>query len=362
MTMLLDSRTHERSGSFRLVHWVRRLAVTSKLTLCVCTLVLFLPAGWSQSAGTPSASPSSSSSTPGEITFGQYRVHQSIEAGYRVSDVTGSGGMFDTLVNEHAGLRLFEQTFSMPSDTAVGQPFDDLFINSVGWGGDPNNFLLMRVSKNQWYDFRASFRRDQNFSDFDLLANPLNPASSNPAVTVDNSPHQFATRRRMSDLDLTLLPKSKVTFRLGFSHNNMTGPSYTTMHEGTEGLLLQPWDTTVNAYRLGVDFKLLPHTVVSYDQFLNYYIGRHFRPAQFPSLHPGRRHPGGLGTALQYGRQPALRHAAAGGRCRESHVQWILRLHPFQRNAQFVSDRATQLARQLFSTAGADRKLQLQLR
>ena len=138
--------------------------MTSKLTLCVCALFLLLPAAWSQSAGTPSASPSPSSSAPGEITFGQYRVHQSIEAGYRVSDVTGSGGMFDTLVNEHAGLRLFEQTLSMRSDTAAGQPFDDLFVNSVGWGGDPNNFLRVRVGKNQWYDFRASFRRDQNFS------------------------------------------------------------------------------------------------------------------------------------------------------------------------------------------------------
>ena len=273
-TMHLDSRTHERSGSFRLADFVRRLAVTSKLMLCAWILFLLLPAAWSQSAGAPNSSPSSSSSPgQGEITFGGYRVHQSIEAGYRVSDVTGSGGMFDTLVNEHAGLRLFEQTLSLRSETSAGQPFDDLYVDSVGWGGDPNNFLRMRVSKNQWYDFRASFRRDQDFSDFNLLANPLNPASSNPAVTVDASPHQFATRRRMSDLDLTLLPKSKLSFRLGFSHNNMTGPSYTTLHEGTEGLLLQPWDTTANAYRLGVDFKLLPHTVLSYDQFLNYYKG-----------------------------------------------------------------------------------------
>ncbi len=273
MSIHLDPRVHERSGSFRLVDLVWRLAVTSKLILCVCTLSLALPVAWSQSAGAPSAPPASSPSAPAEITFGGYRVHQSIEAGYRVSDVTGSGGMFDTLVNEHAGLRLFEQTFSMRSETSAGQPFDDLFVNSVGWGGDPNNFLRMRVSKNQWYDFRASFRRDQDFSDFNLLANPLNPATSVPTVTVDASTHQFATRRRMSDLDLTLLPKSKLSFRLGFSHNNMTGPSYTTLHEGTEGLLLQPWDTTVNAYRVGVDFKLLPHTVLSYDQFLNYYKG-----------------------------------------------------------------------------------------
>ena len=181
--------------------------------------------------------------------------------------------MFNTLVNEHEGPRLFGQTFSMRSETAVGQPFDDLFVNSVGWGGDPNNYLRMRVSKNDWYDFRATFRRDQDYFDFNLLANPLNPVSSTPAVAVDNSPHQFATRRRMSDVDLTLLPHSWISFRLGYSRNNMTGPSYTSMHEGTDAQLLQLWNTTANNYRLGVDFKLLKNTVLSYDQFLNYYKG-----------------------------------------------------------------------------------------
>jgi hypothetical protein len=129
------------------------------------------------------------------------------------------------------------------------------------------------VGKNQWYDFRASFRRDQDFFDFNLLANPLNPTTSVPNVPLDSSAHGFETRRRMSDFDLTLLPRQKVTFRLGFSHNNMTGPSWTSVHEGTDALLLQPWNTTLNAYRLGVDFKILPRTVLSYDQFLNYYKG-----------------------------------------------------------------------------------------
>ncbi|MBZ5667822.1 MAG: hypothetical protein LAO30_24925 [Acidobacteriia bacterium] len=239
----------------------------SKSIFCVSILLLLLPVAWSQSSGAPA------SSSPGEVTFGGYRIHQSIEAGYRVSDETGNGSMFNTLVNEHEGPRLFGQTFSMRSETAVGQPFDDLFVNSVGWGGDPNNYLRMRVSKNDWYDFRATFRRDQDYFDFNLLANPLNPVSSTPAVAVDNSPHQFATRRRMSDVDLTLLPHSWISFRLGYSRNNMTGPSYTSMHEGTDAQLLQLWNTTANNYRLGVDFKLLKNTVLSYDQFLNYYKG-----------------------------------------------------------------------------------------
>jgi hypothetical protein len=243
--------------------------VTVKSLVCVLALFLLPSVGWSQFANGQGTSPSS----PDEVNYGGYRVHQSIEAGYRVSDVTGSGAMFNSLTNLHDGPRVFEQTLSMQSANHEGLLLDDLFVTSVGWGGDPNNYLRMRVSKNQWYDFRASFRRDHDYFDFNLLANPLNPASSTPAVEVETSPHQFATRRRMSDLDLTLLPHAKLSFRLGFSRNNMTGPSWTSMHEGTDAQLLQPWNTTVNAYRLGVDFKLLPHTVLSYDQFLNYYKG-----------------------------------------------------------------------------------------
>jgi hypothetical protein len=83
----------------------------------------------------------------------------------------------------------------------------------------------------------------------------------------------FATTRRMSDFDLTLLPQSTVSFRLGYSHNNMTGPSYSSIHEGTEASLLQGWNTTMNSYRLGVDFRIAPRTVLTYDQFLDYYRG-----------------------------------------------------------------------------------------
>ena len=77
----------------------------------------------------------------------------------------------------------------------------------------------------------------------------------------------------MSDYDLTLLPQSPISFRVGYSHNNMTGPSYSSVHEGTDALLFQDWNTTVNSYRFGADLKVLPRTVLSYDQFLDYYKG-----------------------------------------------------------------------------------------
>ena len=213
------------------------------------------------------------SGEPEGVTSGGYRIHSSFDIGGRYSSVTGSGDMYDTLVNQQSGPRVLDQTLSMQSLDHEGLLFDDLYINSFGWGGDPNNALRLRADKNKWYNLVGSFRRDQNFSDFDLLANPLNPSTSTPSIPVLNSPHLFDTTRRMSDVDLTLLPQSRVSFRLGFSRNNMTGPSYSSVHEGTEALLLQNWNTTMNSYRFGVDWKAAPRTVISYDQFFNYYKG-----------------------------------------------------------------------------------------
>src|SRR5215471_13777545 len=98
------------------------------------------------------------------------------------------------------------QTLSMQSQNHDGLLFDNLFIDSFGWGGDPNNALHARFNKNKWYDFNGQFRRDQTDFDYNLLANPLNPPTSTPSIPVTFSPHSFYTRRRMSDFDLTLLP------------------------------------------------------------------------------------------------------------------------------------------------------------
>jgi hypothetical protein len=223
-------------------------------------------------AQSSSANPNTSGEPEG-VTRGGYLIHSSVELGYRANDITGSGDMYNTLVNLQTGPRFLDQTLSMQSVDHQGVLFDGLYINSFGWGGDPNNALRIRADKNKWYNFAGSFRRDQSFSDFDLLANPLNPSTSSPTIQALNSPHLFDTTRRISDVDLILLPQSRVSFRIGFSHNNMTGPSFSSIHEGTEALLYQPVNTTMNAYRLGVDFRVAPRTVLSYDQFLNYYKG-----------------------------------------------------------------------------------------
>ena len=247
-----------------------RCRITIVLGMAICAMVVALPK--KVFAQTPSAV-APAPAEPDGITRGGYQIHSSVELGYRSTDVIGSGDMYDTLVNLQTGPRILDQSLTMQSVDHQGLLFDDLYLNSSGWGGDPNNYARLRADKNKWYKLQSSFRRDQNFFDYDLLSNPLNPPTSTPSVPVQNSPHSFDTTRRMSDADLTLLPQSTVSYRLGYSHNNMTGPSYSSIHEGTEASLLQNWNTTMNSYRLGVDFRIAPRTVLSYDQFLDYYKG-----------------------------------------------------------------------------------------
>src|SRR5262249_23031161 len=97
---------------------------------------------------------------------------------------------------------------------------------------------LLNVSKGRIYDFHGSFRRYRQYFDYDLLANPLIPSESNPFVSLLNSPHSYNTVRRITDLNVTFAPLSRVSFRAGYNHNINQGPSYSSVHEGTDALLL----------------------------------------------------------------------------------------------------------------------------
>jgi hypothetical protein len=219
------------------------------------------------------------------VDQGNYNIKQSIEFGGRFTSIGGDIPTYDTFVNLQQGPRLLGFTMEMQSLDHHAALFDRLYFNNFGYGGDPNNVSRLRINKNKWYDFDALFRRDENVSNYSLLANPLNPTAAftnGPAgfgpplcsnCVLGNSPHLFDTRRRMSDYNLLLLPQSKIRFRMGYSRNISEGPSFTTIHQGTEQLLFQDVKDTVNAYRLGVDFKILPKTNISFDEILSYYKG-----------------------------------------------------------------------------------------
>lgn len=239
----------------------------------------------------------SSGETQG-VNTGDYNVQQNIEFGYRLSEIGGNYDTYDTFVNLGSGIRLFDYSLDMHSLNHQGLFFDDLDFSNFGYGGDPNDVSHLHIDMNKLYDFHALFRRDENFWDYNLFANPLNPASlnsvgssttgcivsppsstnpglpgycSSPAVGVANSPHALDLVRRMQDYDLTLLPLSKIRFRLGFSHDTDDGPGFFTTDGGTLSDFPENYSYATNAYRMGVDFRVLPRTTISYDQFFSYF-------------------------------------------------------------------------------------------
>src|SRR5882724_7898841 len=188
---------------------------------------------------------------PGE-SAGPYIIKQSVEFGGRISDFTGNVGIWDTFVNLGTGPRLMEYTLDLHSPTHTGILFDDLTFSNFGYGGDPNNVSRIRAQKGKIYSLSGGFRRDQNIFDYDLLANPLNPPTSNPNVPITNSPHEFLITRRMSDINLNLFPVNKIRFKAGWSRVVNEGNSFTSDHQGTDALLFQPTLNTTDNYNFGV--------------------------------------------------------------------------------------------------------------
>ncbi len=240
-----------------------------RLGVIATTLLIAVP-GRAQNppAPTPPPTPPPSAAADEGKDIGGYHVTQSIEIGGRINDVSGSQAMYDTLVDQQSGARILEQSLTMQSLTHQ-DIFDSLSLNSFGWGGDPEQALRLRVSKYGWYNFSGSYQHMQNYFDYDLLANPLNPsAGATPYIPILTSPHSYYNRQNLYNFDLVILPMHRLSFRVGYNRNRITGPSFTSVHQGTDALNNNNWDTTLNGYRFGADFRINKKTTLSYTQLL----------------------------------------------------------------------------------------------
>jgi len=167
-----------------------------------------------------------------------YTIHQSVDLGGHIVGLTGSGAMYDTLVNMQSGPRVLGETFEMHALPENKHTLiDSLSAFGTGFGGDPNSFSKLNFYKGKIYEFSGTFRRDRQYFDYDLLGNPNIPSGQSIPVTgsttpyawpqVNQSPFLFNTVRRMMDTNLTLFPLSTFTYRVEYSHNIFQGPSLT---------------------------------------------------------------------------------------------------------------------------------------
>ena len=161
---------------------------------------------------------------PKEKMVGKYTMHSSVELGGVVTaNKDGSSAMWATMVNEGTGMRVLNESLELRTTDPRKTPFfDRLSSASFGYGGEPNNWSYLKMSKGRLYDFSGSFRRDRNYFDYNLLDNSLlsTASATTPALVPEpSSLHIFNTVRRNTDTLFTLLPLSRISFRAGYNHN-----------------------------------------------------------------------------------------------------------------------------------------------
>ncbi len=203
-----------------------------------------------------------------------YLTHMSTELGGHIVEHSGSDAMYATLVNLQSGPRILDNSLQMIAvDPAHAIVFDRLSSSSFGYGGDPYNVTFLNFSKGRIYDFHGSFRRNRQYFDYNLLANPLIPPESTPFIPILDSPHLYNTVRRMTDVGITLAPLSHISPRFDYFQNINQGPTNSTVHVGAEALLTQNWRVSTDVWDGGIDWKPLARTTISYDQFFTHYKG-----------------------------------------------------------------------------------------
>jgi hypothetical protein len=260
------------------------------------------PAAAPDSAAAPAPEPAPAPVVvdPDQVRKDGYAIRQSADLGGHLVGVSGSKSMYDTLVNIQSGPRILAQTYTMHAVPGTTHHImDSLSAYGNGFGGDPVNFARLSFFKGKAYEFSGTFRRDRQYFDYDLLANPSIPsgigtpygmvagvpsASSLAQPQVNQSPVLFNTVRRMTDTSMTILPLSKISFRLGYSQNVFQGPSLSPGYSiGTSDQLLQEYQrNSTDGFLAAILWKPIPLTTVTFQEQVD-----HYKENSFYTLAPG---------------------------------------------------------------------------
>ncbi|SEF91906.1 hypothetical protein SAMN05421819_1355 [Bryocella elongata] len=267
-------------------------------SIAIATLLLTAGAAAAQAPVTTTSS---------EVAAPQgYILHQTADLGGHMAGISGSGAMYDTLVNIHPGPRVLGQTLTLHAAPGTKHTlFDSLSATSNGFGGDPINVAKLDVSKGKLYEFNAMFRRDRQYFDYDLLGNPSVPTQTIPygmvngvATTagitrnfIQDSPVMFNTVRRMTDTHLTITPLAPITYRFGYSQNIFQGPSTTPNRSiGKNDALLEEYQRNSNDdFNASIEWKPVEQTRLTFEEQVDHYKGDSYftiAPGQFNAQLP----------------------------------------------------------------------------
>jgi len=156
------------------------------------------------------------------LVVGPFENSGSVTFGYRFTDVSGYKAEYQELFGLESGPRLLD--FSLFGHLADGKKsfIDDYSIVANGIGGEPWSTIQVNVRKKKLYDLHVNFRQSYyywNQNDGAALPNGLLGLTSN---------HDWATVRRIGDIDLLVHATNNLRFSFEYSHNARHGVNDTT--------------------------------------------------------------------------------------------------------------------------------------
>src|SRR6516162_2181688 len=146
------------------------VAAIRRLAVCAGVAVLASAGAVAQNAA---PLPQTGSGPEFSIPAG-YAAHHTIDMGGRINNTSGSNAMYDTMVNMQSGPRIMGESLELRAipDGEKGHLVDSLKAFGSGLGGDPYTFGKVDTHKGKIWEFSGLFRRDRQYFDYDLLANP----------------------------------------------------------------------------------------------------------------------------------------------------------------------------------------------
>jgi hypothetical protein len=175
----------------------------------------------------------------------------SIDLGYRWN--TGVSGSFDTyrsIVNLGSGPKFFGADFTIVDPKK--RLLDRLDVRAYGWGDDPYSTLQVNVRKAKQYNFNADYRRISYFNNLPSFADP----SLAQGIVLNQEAQD--THRRITSLQLELLPGNWLVPYLAFDRDSDTGTGVNAFVDGgNEYAVPTRIRNSVSNYRGGVrlEFK-----------------------------------------------------------------------------------------------------------
>lgn len=174
----------------------------------------------------------------------------SVDLGYRWnSNVTGSLDTYRSIVNLGEGPRVMGFHYTLMD--APNKTWDRLDMSAAGWGGDPSAWFRMDASKASVYRLRLDHRDTAYFNAMPTFANPLLDRG------VYLNQRAFDTRRKYTDLSLTMRPGKNFTPYFGYSRDSGDGRGVTTfVTDGNEYPVANTLNDRTHNVRGGVEWTI----------------------------------------------------------------------------------------------------------